>query len=247
LRAVGCRAAAVHAVGNLKFDFGPVGRGRINARALLRQAGVPDDALVLVAGSTHDGEEVLLADMARRLREKFPKLFLVLVPRHFERCPDLSIKLRAQGVKLALRSVLTPETQLAPGAVDALLVNTTGELKAFYEPATVVFIGKSLVARGGQNPIEPAAQGKAVVCGPNMQNFTDIVRLFRAQNAIVQVADVKELETVLAGLLADADRRAALGRAARAVVQENLGAVDRTVDLILPALRERGVLVKLDE
>jgi 3-deoxy-D-manno-octulosonic-acid transferase len=244
LRRVGCAPSAVQVVGNLKFDAaGPAGNHALDVRGLLRQIGVPDDALILVAGSTHDGEEVLLADMAKRLRGKFPNLFLILVPRHFERCKDLAPKLKALGVALALRSELHPEVRLAPGAVDCLLVNTTGELKYFYEPASVVFVGKSLAAVGGQNPIEPGALGKAIVFGPNMQNFADITRAFLTHDAAVQVRDAAALENVLGELLADAGRRAALGRAAAEVVAKNLGAIERTVEIILPHLERRGIFV----
>jgi 3-deoxy-D-manno-octulosonic-acid transferase len=245
LREVGCRPEAVRVVGNLKFDAAKLTEVHsLNVRGLLRQIGVPDDAPILVAGSTHDGEEVLLTDLCRRLREKFPKLFLILVPRHFERCKDLAQKLRGTGVKFMLRSEIFPNTKLEAGALDCLLVNTTGELKFFYEPADIVFVGKSLTALGGQNPIEPGAQGKAIICGPNMQNFADITRSFLRKHAAVQVKSPEELERVLGELLADAPRRAALGRAALQVVSENLGAVERTVAMILPQLERRGILVE---
>jgi 3-deoxy-D-manno-octulosonic-acid transferase len=245
LRAVGCRPEAVRVVGNLKFDAAKLTEVHsLNVRGLLRQIGVPDDALILVAGSTHDGEEVILTDMAKRLRAKFPKLFLILVPRHFERCKELGQKLRTNGVRFTFRSDIFPNTKLAPGTLDCLLVNTTGELKFFYEPADIVFVGKSLTALGGQNPIEPGAQGKAIVFGPNMQNFADITRSFLQKNAAVQVKSPEELERVLGELLADAPRRAALGRAALGVVSENLGAVERTVAMILPQLEARGILVE---
>jgi 3-deoxy-D-manno-octulosonic-acid transferase len=241
LREVGCRPERVHAVGNLKFDAAPMSEKRsLNVRGLLQQIGVPDDALVLVAGSTHDGEELLLADMAARLRKKFPKLFLVLVPRHFERCQELGQKLKARGVKFILRNSIFASTRLPAGELECLLVNTTGELKFFYEPATVVFIGKSLTAIGGQNPIEPAAAAKPVVFGPNMQNFTDIVRLFLQKDAAVQVKSAEALEQALGELLENASRRDELGRQARDVVAENLGALERTVEMILPELAGRG-------
>ncbi len=244
LREVGCRPKAVRVVGNLKFDAAkPVNTRTLDVAAMLRQLGVPADAPILVGGSTHEGEEILLADMARRLRAQFPKLFLVLVPRHFERCGDLGQKLRARGVKFMLRNEINPHTKLEPGALDCLLVNTTGELKYFYEPATVVFVGKSLTARGGQNPIEPGALGKAVVFGPNMQNFPDVTRLFLAQNAVVQLNNADALEKTLADLLADENRRAELGRNALKVVAENLGAVDRTVEMILAQLKLREVYI----
>ena len=244
LRAVGCRPEAVRVVGNLKFDaarlFEP---RRLDVRELLRQTGVAEDALILVAGSTHDGEEILLAEIADRLRVKFPNLFLILVPRHFERCNDLGPKLKARGVKFAYRNEILPDTHRSPGEVNCLLVNTTGELKFFYEPATVVFVGKSLTATGGQNPIEPGAQGKAIVFGPNMQNFTDITRSFLTKDAAVQVRDSKALEQSLAELLANPARRQELGRNALEVVAENLGAVERTVEMILPHLEKKGIYI----
>jgi 3-deoxy-D-manno-octulosonic-acid transferase len=244
LRAVGCRTDAVQVVGNLKFDAATLSERRnFDVRALLRQLGVADDAPLLVAGSTHDGEEIILADSTRRLREKFPKLFLILVPRHFERCKDVGQKLRARGVKFIYRNEIFPATHLAPGEVDCLVVNTTGELKFFYEPADVVFVGKSLTAVGGQNPIEPGAQGKTIVFGPNMQNFADITRNFLKQDAAVQVKDAAALERVLGELLANPARRAELGRNAEKVVAENLGAVERTVEMILPHLKENGFFI----
>ena len=244
LRAVGCRPEAVQVVGNMKFDAARLTeRINLNVRGLLRQIAVPEDALILVAGSTHDGEELLLADMAARLRKKFPGLFLILVPRHFERCADLSQTLKARGVKFILRNAIFANTQLRPGEVDCLLVNTTGELKFFYEPAAVVFVGKSLTALGGQNPIEPGAQGKAIVFGPNMQNFTDITRSFLNKNAAVQVKNAAELERALAELLENPARRAELGRRALDVVAENLGAVERTVEMILPELARQSIYI----
>jgi 3-deoxy-D-manno-octulosonic-acid transferase len=244
LREVGCRSKAVRVVGNLKFDAAQRGPQRsLDVHAILRQIGVPADAPILVAGSTHDGEEIILAEMAQRLRAKFPKLFLVLVPRHFERGREIGQKLRARGVKYMLRSEVNPSVKLEPGVLECLLVNTTGELKSFYEPATVVFVGKSLTAEGGQNPIEPGALGKAVVFGPNMQNFEDVTRIFLAQNAAMQVRDPEALEKVVADLLADENRRAELGRNALKVVADNLGALDRTVEIILEQLKARGIYI----
>ena len=127
---------------------------------------------------------------------------------------------------------------LPAGGLDCLLVNSTGELKFFYEVADIVFVGKSLTAKGGQNPIEPAALGKAVVFGPNMQNFTSIVRAFLAAQAVVQVKDAGELERTVAELLSDDRRRADLGARALGVVRQNLGATERTVELICERLRE---------
>jgi 3-deoxy-D-manno-octulosonic-acid transferase len=244
LREVGCRPEAVRVVGNLKFDAAKLDeRHTLDIPAMLRQLGVPPDAQILVAGSTHDGEEIILTQIARRLRSRFPKLFLVLVPRHFERCRELGRKLRDRNVKLVYRSEISRDTRFREGEVECLLVNTTGELRFFYEHSTVVFVGKSLTAMGGQNPIEPGALGKAMVFGPNMQNFADVTRGFLAQNAALQVGDPERLEDALRGLLADENRRVELGKNALKVVRENLGAVERTVEMILEQLKPRGIYI----
>ena len=244
LKAVGCRNRAVQVVGNLKFDAAKLTEQRkLDVRAMLRQLGVADDAPVLVAGSTHAGEEQMLVEVAARLRQKFPKLFLILVPRHFERCKDLGQQLRSQSVKFIYRNEIFARTQVKPGEVDCLLVNTTGELRFFYEPATVVFVGKSMMGLGGQNPIEPCALGKATVCGPNMQNFKDIMRSFSLKDAVVRVSSPETLEKAFEELLQNEARRAELGRNALAVVADNLGALQRTVEMILPSLAARGLMV----
>jgi 3-deoxy-D-manno-octulosonic-acid transferase len=242
LREVGCRPEVVRVVGNLKFDAAKLDERRtLDVPAMLRQLGVAPDAPVLVAGSTHDGEEIILAEMAKRLRAKFPKLFLILVPRHFERCRDVGQKLSARAVKFFRRSEVIRKTKFDAGEMECLLVDTTGELRFFYEPATLVFVGKSLTAMGGQNPIEPGALGKAMVFGPNMQNFSDVTRGFVTQNAAVQVPDPEMLEKVIADLLADENRRLELGRNALKVVAENRGALERTTDMILRQLKTQGI------
>jgi 3-deoxy-D-manno-octulosonic-acid transferase len=244
LRDLGCRPETVHVVGNLKFDAAKLDERRTtDVSALLRQLGVPPDAPILVGGSTHNGEEAILAEIAQRLRARFPKLFLVLVPRHFERGHKVGQQLRQRGMKFVYRNVIGANTQLAEGEVECLLVNTTGELRLFYEHATVVFIGKSLTAVGGQNPIEPAALGRAMVFGPNMQEFADVTRKFITENGAVQVGDSAALEEAIAGLLADENRRAELGRNAQRVVHQNLGAIDRTVAMVLEKLKGRGIYI----
>jgi len=244
LRELGCRAEAVRVVGSLKFDAArPDERRLLDVPALLRQIGVRPGAQLLVGGSTHAGEEGILADIYLRLRPRFPDLFLVLVPRHFERSREVGRELEARGVRFAYRSELTANVQHDGGKLDCLLVNTTGELKYFYEQAAVIFVGKSLTAEGGQNPIEPGALGKAMVFGPNMQNFADVVRSFVAQDAAVQVRNAAELETAVAQLLSDAARRGQLGRNAVKVVHENLGAIERTVEMIVERLRRADFYV----
>lgn len=237
LRQLGCRPERVHVVGSLKFDAARLDERRLlDVPALLRQLGVPSGARLLVGGSTHAGEEAILADVFLRLKPRFPDLFLVLVPRHFERCRDVGRELESRGVKFAYRSEITAQNHWDSGALDCLLVNTTGELRYFYEQAAVIFVGKSLTAEGGQNPIEPGALGKAMVFGPNMQNFADVARNFVAGEGAMQVRDAAELEAALGDLLADPARCTRLGRNALRVVQANQGAIDRTVDMILQRL-----------
>ncbi|HWF19794.1 MAG TPA: 3-deoxy-D-manno-octulosonic acid transferase, partial [Verrucomicrobiae bacterium] len=240
LRELGCAAEAVRVVGNLKFDAAkPVGNHPLDVAGLLKQLGVSADAPLWVAGSTHPGEERILAGQFQRLRTQFPDLVFILVPRHNERAREVGQELSELGIKYVYRSEIAPDTQRHAGSVQCLLVDTIGELRYFYEHATVVFVGKSLVAEGGQNPIEPAALGKPVVFGPNMQNFTDVTKNFLAQGGAIQVRDADELEKTIADLLGNPKRRAQLGCNAQRIVQENQGAVERTVEMILENLKDR--------
>ncbi len=237
LQELGCRPETIHELGNLKFDAAKIDERRlVDVPALLRQIGVPEDALLLVGGSTHAGEEAILAAQFQRLKKQFPNLFLVLVPRHFERGREVGRELSKLGVKFVYRTAVTSGRQLAPGATECLLVNTTGELKCFYEHAALIFVGKSLTAQGGQNPIEPGALGKAMVFGPHMQNFAAIAAAFVKGRGARQVSDAGELERVIGELLADEPRRLELGRNAMQVVQAHRGAMDRTVEMIVTHL-----------
>ena len=244
LRQLGSRPEAVHVVGNLKFDAAKLEERRVlDVRGLLGQLGIPPEARLLVAGSTHAGEEAILAEIFLRLRKQFPDLYLVVVPRHFERGKEVGRDLSGRGVKFAFRSGITANTQYEPGEVDCLLVNTTGELRYFYEHAAVIFVGKSLTTEGGQNPIEPGALGKPMVFGPNMQNFTAVTKTFVERDAAVQVKDAAELETALAQLLGDPGRAAQIGKNALHVVRENTGAIERTVDMMVRYLDDGEIYV----
>jgi 3-deoxy-D-manno-octulosonic-acid transferase len=143
------------------------------------------------------------------------------------------------GIKPVMRSALKDHAPVSSDSA-CLLVDSTGELMAFYFEADVVFIGKSLCARGGQNPIEPAALGKATVMGPHMHNFLGVTKQLLENDAAVQVADEAALESALRHLLRSQDRRQALGRNALAVVQRNTGATARTVDLVVSQFASPG-------
>jgi 3-deoxy-D-manno-octulosonic-acid transferase len=244
LRNLGCRPDAIHVVGNLKFDAARLEERRLlDVPALLRQLGIPANGRLLVAGSTHAGEEAILAEIFIRLRKKFADLYLVVVPRHFERSKEVGHELTARGVKFAFRSGITAHTQYELGEVDCLLVNTTGELRYFYEHASVIFVGKSLTAEGGQNPIEPGVLGKPMIFGPNMQNFEAVAQAFVSENAAIQVRDDAELEAAVSSLLSDPDRASQLGRNANRVVRQNSGAIEGTVDMMVKYLDDGEIYV----
>jgi len=238
LRALGCRPETIRVVGNMKFDAAKLEERRLlDVERLIQQLGLPPNTRLLVAGSTHAGEESILAEVFLRLRQRFPELFLVLVPRHFERGKEVGRELTARKVRFIYRSEVTVQTQVQNRPLDCLLVNTTGELKYFYEHAAAVFVGKSLTAEGGQNPIEPGALGRPMVFGPNMQNFEAIARSLVDRKGARMIRDDTELESALAEILADPDLAAEMGANARAVIRENLGAVERTVEMIVEALQ----------
>jgi 3-deoxy-D-manno-octulosonic-acid transferase len=243
MRALGCRAAAVHVAGSLKFETaGTMDARTLDVPRILRHAGMPEGARILLGGSTHDGEEALLAEIFLRVRKRHPDLYLVLVPRHFERSHSIGGQLERRGVRYVYRSEINFANPPQPGSTDCLLVNSTGELRHFYPHATVVFMGKSLTGRGGQNPIEPAAVGRAIIFGPHMQNFSEIAARFVEEDAAIRVSDSAELEATIESLLSDAPRIAALGRNAVWVVEASRGALERTVAMILSVLDERGVI-----
>ena len=237
LAELGCDRKAIIVTGNMKFD-GTVtlDTDTLDARALLREIGVPDEAPVLVAGSTFEGEEELLCKLLPQWRKEHQDLFLVLVPRHFERASAVLENLKPLNLRIRRRTAMNAGAEKP----DVLLVDTTGELKAFYEVATLVFVGKSLTAQGGQNPIEPAALGRPMVFGPFMQNFKPIVQSLLEAKAAIQVKDETELAEQVSVLLGNSEQRDALGTAARAVVEGNKGATQRTAELIGQTLRALG-------
>lgn len=234
---LGCRPEAVRALGSLKFEASRVDERRLlDAALLLQQLGVRPGTPILVGGSTHAGEEAVLADIFVRLRRQHPDLFLVLAPRHFERGKEVGGELQKRGIPFIYRREITAAKHWEEGSLQALVLNTTGELKYFYEEATVIFVGKSLTTQGGQNPIEPGALGKPMVFGPNMQNFEEIAARFVRGDGAVQVRDAAELEQVLGRLLSDAGRREELGRNAGKVVRSGSGALEQTVEMIVGQL-----------
>jgi 3-deoxy-D-manno-octulosonic-acid transferase len=184
---------------------------------------------VLFGGSTHRGEEEILARLFLRLREQFPSLRLFIAPRHVERLQEIRAQLDAMPLRVTLASeALTCDATDA----DCTLLDTTGELQRWYGIATVVFIGKSLTAHGGQNPVEPILAGKPVVFGPHMENFATLAKTLVSNNAAIQVNDIDSLERTVGELLHDSELRQHLVENAYAALSEHKGGTARTAKLV---------------
>ncbi len=226
--ALGAPAGQVHVMGSVKYDVAERdSAGEAAARGVVDALGLPPGAVVLLGGSTWPGEEAVLCGLYQRLRATHPNLFLILVPRHVERSEEVLQVVAQQELSFVRRSRIGEFAGARPP--DLLLVDTTGELRNFYSVADIIFVGKSLTQHGGQNPIEPAMYGRAVVVGPNMENFPAVMEEFRRCGAVEQVDDVAGLERAVETLAADPEARTALGRRAAEAVDRNRGAIGRTV------------------
>lgn len=235
LSMLGIARDRIQPVGSLKFDAAipQTAVARFDPWIPMTKLGVQRGQPILLGGSTWPGEEDVLFDILRELRADIPDLFLILVPRHAERTPEVVQAAKQKQVRFALRTAAD-----STGPVECLIVNTTGELRSFYEAATVVFVGKSLfvVEKSLQNPIEPAALGKPVIVGPNIESFDAIVKKFLTADAMVQIRDATGLKTEVHRLLQDAKLRDIIGVKAAHVVEQNRGAVEKTVKLLAKLL-----------
>ncbi|MCC6759227.1 MAG: 3-deoxy-D-manno-octulosonic acid transferase [Candidatus Omnitrophica bacterium] len=217
----------VAVVGSMKFD------DVISGEPVTKeQLGLPGDALVWVAGSTHLGEEKIVLDVFKKLKAKFNSLELIIAPRHIERTEEVCSIVTQSGY--TARRFSSPRS--VPSSDEVIVVDTIGNLKSLYRLAAVVFVGKSLLGSGGQNIIEPAFFGKPVIVGPNMQNFAEITDVFLAARAIVQVQEAGELEDAVYRLLSSAEARQALGERALMTIQKNQGATARTQKVLSQVL-----------
>jgi 3-deoxy-D-manno-octulosonic-acid transferase len=220
----------IHQVGSIKYD--PTGV-RLNPDLpleILRSFALDRDRPILFGGSTHPGEEEVLGEIFQRLRADFPAFTLIVAPRHVERASEIRSRLEALGLKVSLRSEFGQVRTVAP---DCLVLDTTGELQHWYAVATIVFVGKSLTARGGQNPVEPILAGKPVLFGPHMENFSTLAQALVANNAAVQVRDPNSLQQQIAWLLRDREAALRLVANAQSVLARHDGATERTAALIM--------------
>jgi 3-deoxy-D-manno-octulosonic-acid transferase len=227
LRALGVAPQRIVVTGSVKYDGAGGDRHNPRTEGLRRLLGVTGEDLVWVAGSTQAPEEEIVLEVYRRARQEHPNLRLVLVPRQRDRFDEVARLLQRSGLPFVRRSSLSdPRSSL-------VLVDTIGELGALWGLADVAFVGGSLDGRrGGQNMIEPAVYGAAVVFGPYVWNFRDAAARLVGCGGACQVADGEELGRVVRRLLADAEERRRLGPAARAFVLAQQGATERTVGLL---------------
>ena len=236
-RALGADPAAVRVTGSVKFDGCKGDRHNPQTAALRRLFGVGEDDLVWVAGSTQAPEEEVVLAVYRRLRPDFPRLRLFLVPRQKDRFDEVAHLLDACHEPYVRRSCLNPQSAIRNPQSPVVLIDTIGELGAVWGLADVAFVGGSLDGRrGGQNMIEPASYGAAVLFGPHVWNFREPAARLAGCGGAVRVADGAQLENALRGLLADPTRRRTMGTAARAYVVEQQGATERTLDLLAALL-----------
>ena len=223
---LGAPPTRVTVTGNLKFDTLPVpdSRSRLVCDGVLRAFRIAEGRTVVMAASTHPGEETPVLEAFVRIRRAHPTALLVVAPRHPERCGDVTALAAGHGLETVRRSDLPVDGEPRAAVV---VLDTVGELATLFQIATVVFLGGSLVPAGGHNVLEPAAWGKPVVFGPHMENFAEIAELFLTNRAACQIRSADALEPALVTLLGDPVQRAALGAAARALVEAHRGATDR--------------------
>lgn len=206
--------------GSVKFDISVPKSAEIEALGLKALWGM--DRPVIVAGSTHDGEELMLLDLYARLLDKIPDLLIVLVPRHPERFDAVNALACEGGFNVTRRSGDKPDTE-----TQVYLGDTMGDLLMLYACADLAFVGGSLIERGGHNPLEPAALAKPVIMGEHVFNFAVICEALKEAGGLVQVGSLDALEQQSLSVLKDPQRAAQLGTAAAAFLKANQGALER--------------------
>lgn len=229
---IGAPEERVRSSGNLKFDIRL--SSRISLVDDLRRA-IRADSLVIVAGSTAEGEEELLLGSFKQVMERWPTAVMVLAPRHPERFDKVANLVLGSGVGFVRRSTWEAACPISGGV---FLLDSVGELAAVYRLANVAFVGGSLVPVGGHNILEPAQHGVAIVTGPHTFNFREIVRVFSEAGAL-RVAGGSDLTGTFIELLADERTRKDLGQHAKKAFLANAGATERTVAALSELLARR--------
>ena len=234
-RVLGGRPESIHVTGSMKYDGAQTDRNNPATQRLAALAGFAENDIVLLAGSTQEPEEAMALETFRTLSPKWPQLRLILVPRHPDRFDAVAKLLDASGIPWQRRTAMQCEDASgSPSTLSprVLLVDVVGELGAWWGTTRIAFVGGSMGSRGGQNMIEPAAYGAAVSFGPNTWNFRDIVAAILDRNAAVVVHDNRQFTQFVQRCLEEPDWAAALGHRAQTMVLEQLGATDKTVQLL---------------
>lgn len=239
---MGAEPHQITVTGSIKFDG--VQTNRVNQRTIEigQSFGLQQGETLLIAGSTQAPEEGLALAAYRELRNQFPQLRLMLVPRHKERFEEVATLVEDQGLPILRRSHLKSGDGEAGAAGAAaippvLLLDTLGELSAAWGLANIAFVGGSLSRRGGQNMIEPAGYGAAVLFGPHTHNFKDVVALLLDAGAARVIPDPADFTNSIQELLANPQLAAEMGRTAQSLVTAQSGATRQTVELIVGVLQ----------
>jgi 3-deoxy-D-manno-octulosonic-acid transferase len=233
---IGAPPERVRVTGNLKYDVRAAGESAMTKVIAER---LPSEAKVLVAGSTLEGEERMLLEAWPRVLETSPGAVMVLAPRRPERFAAVAALVSERGFAVARASDLRAgEREIAPGGV--VLLDTIGDLASVYSLGTVAFVGGSLVAAGGHNPLEPARFGVPVLMGESSENFREIVEAMRGADGI-RIASADELPEALVDLMRNGDEVRAVGERGREVFNTQAGATEQTVEALLALLRDAGV------
>ena len=228
--AIGAPSERTLKSGNLKYDIPFREVHQDEKRRLKGQYSIPDGLQVLMAGSTHAGEEQVVIDTYRRLLSVFDGLFLVMVPRHPERAVEVAALLERSGIPCRRRTSLPGPEEFQKGEV--LLVDTVGEMMNLYAISDVAFVGGSLVPTGGHNLLEPASLGVPSVFGPHMSNFREIAELVLHYGAGVQVDSPEGLTESCRTLIANGELRRVLGLNGLKLMRDNGGATERHMEIV---------------
>ena len=236
-RRLGASSEVIQITGSIKFDGANTDRNNSETQQLRKLANITTEDVVFLVGSTQYPEETFAVECYEHLKQEFPQLRLILVPRHPERFDEVSAMLDDKGIHWERRSILSDANNTNRARV--LLVDTVGELGGWWGTATIAYVGGSMGKRGGQNMIEPAAYGAAVCFGPNTKNFRDIVEMMLRDNAAQVVHDQREMERFVRWCLEEPDFAKQLGGNAQNLVLRQVGATQKTLELLQTLLEER--------
>jgi 3-deoxy-D-manno-octulosonic-acid transferase len=232
LASLGAPRERLHVTGSIKFDRVTTDRANPRTEELRQYFQIPPGDPIFIAGSTQAPEENAAIDAYLASRQAHPNLRLILVPRHKERFDEVARLIESLGLPLVRRSNRSMANGEFASKRPVLLLDTLGELAACWGLADVAFVGGSLGNRGGQNMIEPAGYGAALLFGPNTQNFRDVVELLLADDAARVVRDAADLAKALGECLADPEQAKAAGSRAQRLVLAQQGGTARTVELL---------------